>query len=340
MTLPGVVLTGILPVAALLSAVACLAWLRFARSQRLLDLPGGRRVHSRATPRGGGIGIALVMVAVFVGLGLASAAPAASLWSCLAAGTALLAMMGLADDLRPLSPLAKFAVQLLAVAVMLWPLQVLPAESLAGHWLLLLPAVILWVNIWNFMDGSHGLVAVQALLIALAVCLLPGQTPALRLAALALAGACIGFLPFNLPEARLFLGDVGSHALAAAVIGLLLTSVHYRTLSLPEALMLSSVLLVDALSTLARRLFAGKKLWRAHREHLYQFAVRRGFAPWRVCLGYGVLTVIAILIVFACRQAGDGGVPAYGVAGWGLVLALGHAMVRRRLLDRHREVRA
>ncbi len=340
MTLPGVVFTGILPVAALLSAVACLAWLRFANSRRLLDLPGGRRVHTRATPRGGGIGIALAMITVFAGLGFASPAPNASLWVCLAAGTALLAMMGLADDLRPLSPLAKFAVQLLAVAVMLWPLQVLPAESLAGHWLLLLPAVILWVNIWNFMDGSHGLIAVQALLIALAVCLLPGQTPALRLAALALAGACLGFLPFNLPEARLFLGDVGSHALAAAVIGLLLASVHYRTLSLPEALMLSSVLLVDALSTLVRRLFAGKKLWRAHREHLYQFAVRRGFAPWRVCVAYGALTVVAILFVFGCRQAGAGDVLAAGVAGWGMLLAVGHALVRRRLLDRHRAERA
>ena len=92
----------------------------------------------------------------------------------------------------------------------------------------------------------------QALLIALAVCLLPGQTPALRLAALALAGACIGFLPFNLPEARLFLGDVGSHALAAAVIGLVAGQRSLPHVVLARGmLMLSSVLLVDALSTLA-----------------------------------------------------------------------------------------
>jgi UDP-N-acetylmuramyl pentapeptide phosphotransferase/UDP-N-acetylglucosamine-1-phosphate transferase len=161
----------------------------------------------------------------------------------------------------------------------------------------------------------------------------PDQMPVIRLASLALAGACVGFLPFNLPNARLFLGDVGSHAIAGAVIGLTLLSVHSGSLSLPEACMLSSVLWVDALITLVRRTFAGRTLWRAHREHLYQFAVRRGFAPWRVCLAYAVLTALAMIGMFAikARPLGD----QWGVAAaWFVALTGMHAVARRRLLER------
>lgn len=321
----------VFPAAAVASAIACVLWLKFAASRRLLDLPGGRRVHTVATPRGGGIGIALVMIASFAGIANATSLDPAP-WFALATATALLAAMGLFDDLRPMRALAKFAAQLLAVLVMLWPLGL--GDSGAGWaWVAIVAAVILWVNVWNFMDGSHGLVAVQALLIALALGLLPGQVPALCLASFALAGACLGFLPFNLPTARVFLGDVGSHAIAAAVIGLTLSSVYRGSLSLPEACMLSSVLWVDALITLVRRTLAGRTLWRAHREHLYQFAVRRGFAAWRVCVAYAALTVLAAIGVFAMQGrpiASQWGV----VAAWFVVLGAMHALARRRLLDR------
>lgn len=331
MSLPGLAPSGVFLAAAIASALACVLWLKFAASRQLLDLPGGRRVHTVATPRGGGIGIALVMVVAFAGIGQATSLDP-SPWIAMAIATALLAAMGLFDDLRPMRALAKFAAQLLAVLVLLWPLGL--GEAGAGWaWLVIVGAVILWVNVWNFMDGSHGLVAVQALLIALALCLLPGQSPALRLASLALAGACIGFLPFNLPVARVFLGDVGSHAIAAAVIGLTLSSVYQGSLSLPEAFMLSSILWVDALITLVRRTLAGRTLWKAHREHLYQFAVRRGIAPWRVCLGYAALTIVAALGVFAMHERPPD--EQWGLtAGWIAMLAVTHALVRRRLLAR------
>ncbi len=321
---------GVFTAAVLASALACFAWLRIVGGRYLLDLPGGRRVHTTATPRGGGIGIALVMVLAFFWVGQALTSNSAP-WFAAATATGLLAVMGLLDDLRPMRALAKFAAQLLAVIVLLWPFG-LGTENVAG-WaaVLVVAGVIGWVNIWNFMDGSHGLIALQALLIALALAILPGQAPTVRVASFALAGACVGFLPFNLPEARLFLGDVGSHAVAAAVIALTLLSVYLKTLSMPEACLLSSVLWVDALITLWRRLIAGKKLWRAHREHLYQFAVRRGFAPWRVCMAYALLTLLAVLMMFS-SHAWPSSAQWLLVATWFVVLAFAHGLTRRHLL--------
>ena len=330
MFITGGMFAGVFAAAVLVSALACFVWLRIAAGRHLLDLPGGRRVHTTATPRGGGIGIALVMVLAFFWAGRTLPANAAP-WFAAATATGLLAVMGLLDDLRPMRALAKFAAQLLAVVVLLWPLGLGAANVAVWAAILVVAAVIGWVNLWNFMDGSHGLIAVQALLISLALAALPGQTPAVRLAALALAGACLGFLPFNLPEARLFLGDIGSHAIAAAVIALTLLSVYEHTLSLPEACLLSSVLWVDALITLLRRALAGKTLWRAHREHLYQFAVRRGFAPWRVCAAYAVLTLFAVLTLIASRDWSQSAQWSLVVA-WFLALAIAHGLVRRHLL--------
>jgi UDP-N-acetylmuramyl pentapeptide phosphotransferase/UDP-N-acetylglucosamine-1-phosphate transferase len=334
----GAALAGTFAGALIVSACACFAWLRLASHRGLLDQPGGRRVHTQATPRGGGVGIALVMIVVFSGLALLGGS-ASGLWAGAAGATAVLAAMGLVDDLSPLGAVAKFCAQLLAVIALMAPLGTDWSRGMVWLVPVAMLAVILWINVWNFMDGSHGLVAVQALLLALVLWLLPGQLPEIRVAALALAGACLGFLPFNLPDARVFLGDVGSHALAAAVIALMLLSVRYRTLSLPEVAMLSSVLWVDALVTLCRRTLAGKKLWRAHREHLYQFAVRRGFAPWRVCAAYAFVTALVAIGVIASHDwpAAD---QARLALVWITALVVGHGLVRRRLLDRPRRVPA
>jgi UDP-N-acetylmuramyl pentapeptide phosphotransferase/UDP-N-acetylglucosamine-1-phosphate transferase len=144
---------------------------------------------------------------------------------------------------------------------------------------------------------------VQALLIALALALWPGQESAARLAALALAGACLGFLPFNFPRARVFLGDVGSHALGAAVFGLLWWSWRDGALGLAQALLLASAVLLDSGLTLLRRLLAGKKVWHAHREHLYQYAVRSGHSHAAVALSYGGWTLLAALLGWVGRGA-------------------------------------
>ena len=280
--------------AAAISALLTWVWIALARRWRVQDEPGHRRLHDQPTPRGGGVALALgwwLGLAVLWSQG-AVAAPVPGLLLVTAAFLA----GGLLDDLFDLSALAKLGLQLLAAIALFTPL--LPAEVRAN-----LPVVgmlclglLYFVNSWNFMDGSNGMITVQALVIALAVGTWPGQDPALRLAALALAGACVGFLPFNFPKARVFLGDSGSYLLGSAVFLLLLASCGAGVITLLQALLLASVFLLDTLLTLARRVLRGRPFWRAHREHLFQYAVRKGHSHARVALGYAVATAVAWLL--------------------------------------------
>ncbi len=274
--------------AAALSALCAAAWIAIARRVDLWDQPGARRLHTRATPRGGGIGIALLATAIclwWAAAGRAYFFPAAL-------GTALFALIGLIDDFRPLSALPKLLAQLAAAAV-------LCAADANSAWLvlgLLILGCAYWVNIVNFMDGSNGLVGLQGLVLALVLAAWPGQGREVSLVALVLAGACAGFLPFNLGVAKVFLGDVGSHAVGAALFVLFLASWRSGALPLASALTLATPLLLDSGLTLAARIRAGRTPWRAHREHLYQYAVRTGAPHIKVALAYAGWTLASSLL--------------------------------------------
>lgn len=273
---------GFVVVAGLVSAAVAGAWRRYAR-HRVLDLPDARRLHQVPTPRGGGLGIAVVLLAATPWLGPGGLA--------FALGLGLTAGAGLLDDLRPLPAPAKLALQGLGALpiALAWPL--LPAlwgplAAVAAAWLL----VLALVNLWNFMDGSNGLAASQALLFGAAMAVLAGAgTPAAWLG-LALAAGALGFLPWNLPRARLFLGDVGSHALGYAVAGLTLLALRDGEVAAWQPLLLASAFLVDGGLTLLGRLARREKVWLPHRQHLYQRAIAHGASHARVCLAYAAWT--------------------------------------------------
>ena len=278
-------------VAAVGSGLLTAAWIRFATRRQLVDLPGPRRVHDAATPRGGGIGIAVLVVATFGWLAAQAAYLPALAW--VAGGIGLFAALGLFDDIRSLHALPKFAVQLLAAAMLV---SAVPAPGALGWlaWPITVLACAYTVNLFNFMDGSNGLVAVQGFVISLAVACWPGQVDGLSVAGFVLAGACAGFLPFNLPKARVFLGDVGSHAIGAGVFALLLLSWNESVLGLAECLLFATPVLIDTGYTLLRRARAGRPVWRAHREHLYQYGVRSGNSHLAICLAYAGWTTISV----------------------------------------------
>ena len=278
-------------VAAVGSGLLTAAWTNFATRRQLVDLPGARRVHDAPTPRGGGIGIALLVVATFAWLASQVAHPPLLAW--VAGGIGLFSALGLLDDIRPLHALPKLTIQLLAAAIVV---SAIPGPSVPGWWAwaLTVLACAYTVNLFNFMDGSNGLVAVQGLVISLAVACWPGQVEWLSVAGFVLAGACAGFLPFNVPKARVFLGDVGSHAIGAGVFSLLLLSWNQSVLGLAECLLFATPVLIDTGYTLVRRARAGRPVWRAHREHLYQYAVRSGNSHLAVCLAYAAWTTLSI----------------------------------------------
>ncbi len=303
-TEPGAV--PLLAVAAGASAVLTAAWTALARHRGIQDAPGQRRLHDAPTPRGGGVAIACVLLAAMLVRPPAGFGPGGALlpWWGLAVGLALFTLVGALDDLRPLPVLAKFAGQWLAGAVLAWAL-LLGSPGPFG-WLgfgALLIAAVYFVNIWNFMDGSNGLVAVQSLLLSLALAWWPGQGADLRLLGLVLAGACLGFLPFNLPRARVFLGDAGSHLLGAALFVLLVLSWRRGVIGGPAALLLPGAMLIDSGLTLLRRALAGRPVWRAHREHLYQYAVRSGHSHLAVCVAYAACTGVFVAAARICDSS-------------------------------------
>lgn len=257
-------------------------------------------MHAVPTPRGGGIAIALVFLA---GLGwLSRQSPPAPGAGALLLGVGAFAALGFVDDIFPLPTLLKFVLQWLAAAALV--LGIAGGWALGWVWLVVLVVACCYVvNIWNFMDGSNGLITVQALLVALAIAFWPGQSGPLRSASLLLAAACAGFLPFNLPVARVFLGDVGSHALGAAVFGLLLLAWKQGSIGLLQSILIMSALLIDSGLTLARRLLTGRRVWRAHRDHLFQYAVRRGHSHAGVCLAYAAATSLAIAMAATAGAA-------------------------------------
>jgi UDP-N-acetylmuramyl pentapeptide phosphotransferase/UDP-N-acetylglucosamine-1-phosphate transferase len=289
--------------AAALSAALCAAASAYARRRGLLDLPGRRRSHAVPTPRGGGIGIVGAVLAIALGpRAIAGDALAATL------GAALLAVaaIGWWDDHRPLSARLRLVVHLgAALAVALGVLGA-PHDLPAAAALVLVALAIAWsVNLHNFIDGINGLLGLQALAIASvlgASAALAGEDVLARWCVV-VAAACAGFLPFNLPRARIFLGDVGSGALGLLLGALALLAWRRGVLDGGALLMLLSACAVDATATLVSRMARGRRWWRPHREHLYQWLVRSGASHDRVALLYLAWTAAVVPLLLAARAA-------------------------------------
>ncbi len=295
-----------------LSALVTAGARRYALRRNLLDHPGGRRSHVVATPRGGGIAIVTVLllacaVAVFIW-------PDLALYPAVfALGLLMVAGIGWWDDHRPRPALARLAVHAVASLLLAW----IAWRAGAGlvHVVLVALFAVSLVNIWNFMDGINGLAVTQAILVAVGLALL--LPAALAWAGWVLAAACLGFLPFNFPKARIFLGDVGSGALGYALAALvalssMVTSVSWILLVVPM-----TAFLVDAGFTLLSRILAGERWMEAHRQHLYQRLVQAGASHGAVTLWYSVFTVFGITLAAIIKaQPVNSIVAAMGGIAW------------------------
>ncbi len=246
-------------------------WLarRYALSRRLIDQPGDRRSHATPTPRGGGISIVVAMLLALAWTAWADPARMA-LYAAIAIGLTLVAGIGWLDDHRPLPVLSRLATHIVAAAILAWGVHGAGGTGVAMSCAFLLAVVL--TNIWNFMDGINGLAASQAALVGAGCALLAGaqvgggMTPWL---ALALMAACLGFLPFNFPRARIFLGDVGSGALGFVLAALLGMQISTDAGRLPVLLLPLSAFAIDAALTLGSRMVRQRTLVAAsHRARL------------------------------------------------------------------------
>jgi UDP-N-acetylmuramyl pentapeptide phosphotransferase/UDP-N-acetylglucosamine-1-phosphate transferase len=312
------------------------------RRLAVIDVPGGRSSHSMPTPRGGGAPIA-------VGLLVAAAlTPAANRDEVLAflAAVGFFGLVGMLDDLRGLRPLLRLklqagvsaAVTLLLIGRLSLPL---PLRAVAAV------AAVVWlagfVNAFNFMDGVNGISGAHALVGGLVyACLGEWRQDTLMVTGgLATAiGAC-AFLPWNagLPwnggPARVFLGDVGSYALGAALAVLaacaILRGVPAEAAAGPVALYLA-----DTAWTLQRRIRRGDRWLEAHRTHIYQRWCDAGLSHQEVTAVTAAATVLLCALGLASLVASTPVRLTADLAGAGLLAAyVGSPRVLARIGKRH-----
>ncbi|MGN4051347.1 MraY family glycosyltransferase [Pseudomonas sp. SM4] len=271
---------------------------RYAVAQSLMDVPNERSSHSVPTPRGGGVAIvvAFILLLPFLyGLGFLDLN---LLYGLLGSG-ALVAIVGFADDHGHIAArwrlLGHFVAAVWALYWMtgLAPLSVFGASIDFGWSGTVLASVYLvWMlNLYNFMDGIDGIASVQAVFVCLASCFVSWMvgSDATLWAALLLSFAVAGFLFWNFPPAKIFMGDAGSGFLGI-VLGVLSLYSAWSSANLIWCwLILLGVFVVDATMTLLIRLSRKEKVYQAHRSHAYQFAARK-YASHKV-VTFGVAAV-------------------------------------------------
>ena len=297
-------------VAVLLTAAA----LGYARRRGLIDLPGQRRSHSAPTPRGGGVGI--IGAAVLVGIpAWYWIDPAIHWYRLVALGIAVVAvaLVGWRDDHSALPVMPRLAVQIGASLLAGASVLSAPAGTAPGAWWALVPLAIVltgFINAHNFMDGIDGILGQQGAFVLIGCGLLAQATGSFGLAAFSFAAAlgCVGFLFFNAPPARIFMGDVGSGALGLLIGVVAALLVQRDAAMLWPCLILSSAFLVDSGLTLARRVLGGQRWYAPHRQHLYQWLVRVRWSHAQTDGAYLAwnIAVVAPLAWFAFRWGGQG----------------------------------
>ena len=242
-----------------------------------LDQPNGRKVHVRPVPKGGGLGTVLATLAVLAWQSRTDPALAA-LATGLLGGGALIATVAFLDDLRDWPFTVKLAAQAAAAALVagsgVWVHAVGPIPLGVAGPVLTFGWILYVTNAVNFMDGVNGLAAGVCAIAGVALVIaVPGGV---GLAGLLLAAGLAGFLPFNFPHARIFMGDVGSQFCGFVLAVLAIAAAR----TAPDALLVVplalGVLLLDVAFTLVRRAWAGERVTEGHRGHLYQLAHRAG----------------------------------------------------------------
>ncbi|MEO7856648.1 MAG: glycosyltransferase family 4 protein, partial [Gemmatimonadaceae bacterium] len=261
-----------------------------AVSHGMIQHPTHRGSHDIPTPRGGGLGVVIAIVGAFMILQTASSDP--FVLACVAAGVAV-AVVGWLDDRGGLSVRARLIVHVLA-GITVGALAVrdtspaIVTVALFGWWAFW---TVSSINLVNFMDGINGLVASQVAIFGASLMLFSWQDATSSWYAAAIAAGCVGFLPWNFPRARIFLGDVGSGALGflvpfIAILVMLETGIDVVSAHLPLL-----PLFGDATVTIVRRWRLGEKLTTPHRSHLYQRLANGGFGHTRVTLLYACASV-------------------------------------------------
>lgn len=276
---------------------------RFGKKLRLLDIPNERSLHTNPVPRGGGLAFIFSFLLGSFFLMQQGLLPPLLFKAFMIAGIPI-AVIGLLDDLFHSSILIRFIVHTLAAIAVLWLFHGMPVLDLGFSvwhwnqlgWLIGILGLVWMTNFYNFMDGMDGLSGSEGIFVGLNIVLLllfQGQTelvPALLL----LCFSIFGFLLWNLPPAKLFMGDCGSGFLGFIFGIFLITSTNQSLLTPWQWLIVFGAFWVDATLTLLRRVINGEKWYQAHANHAFQHAILY-WGDRKVLLGFLCINVLWLL---------------------------------------------
>ncbi|EIV93306.1 glycosyltransferase family 4 protein, partial [Frankia sp. QA3] len=297
-----------------------------------IDEVTARSSHQAPTPRGGGIAVVLGLFAgVLVTILTHGGADSPNLLPLIAAA-ALFGLIGLAEDLAGVTAMRRLALHtatsfVVAAMAVLGAVLGDPAPSIPTVLLVTVVAPI-WitgfVNVFNFMDGINGISAVTAALAGGAFAALGAahDLPTVTAGGVLVAASALGFLPFNFPRARVFLGDVGSYALGS-VLAVLTVQAVLAGIPPEPALAPTALYLADTSATLARRIHAGEQWYSPHRSHAYQRLTIAGWSHARVTGLVAATTALLVVLSLAAFGPLPGRLAADTAAGLVLLAYLG-----------------
>jgi UDP-N-acetylmuramyl pentapeptide phosphotransferase/UDP-N-acetylglucosamine-1-phosphate transferase len=350
--------------AALFSSAALTAYLTSGRARlRILDHPNERSLHHTPVPRTGGLAILVGLAAgMVVALAMDALVPGASgewvgwgkempireafpelLW--LLGGAVPVAMVSFLDDRKGVGVVPRFAVHVAATFVLLaggLALRALDLGIWGWAWPVSLGALfsglfVVWMtNLYNFMDGMDGFAGGMGLIGFGFLGLfgwLAGES-GYALICWMTSLACLGFLIFNFPPARIFMGDTGASTLGFWAGALILWADGRGMFPFWAGVLVFSPFIVDATVTLLRRLLDGEKVWQAHRSHYYQRLVQLGWGHRKTVLAEYSVMLAAGLSGLILLQLANPLLVLPGLLLWVfiyLVLAMVVGWVERRL---------
>ncbi|MEA1968536.1 MAG: glycosyltransferase family 4 protein [Thermodesulfobacteriota bacterium] len=268
-------------------AAGAWACARFGTFAGFVDYPSRRSSHVKPTPKGGGIGVLVAFIISSIIL---------ECHICFWLPVVFVAILGLMDDRKGISPFVRLCLQTGAAFVMVLAVFSMGSGSFNFCY------IIFWVifitgtaNCYNFMDGINGIAGLTASALFFLCWLFlrsSGSDTLLSVLVLSLLFACLGFLPFNFPGAKVFMGDCGSLMIGFLFGGIVLISVN----SINDFFLYIAFLFpfyADAVTTMVIRIKKRENLFKAHRSHLYQILVNEaGFSHFVVALLYFVVQMI------------------------------------------------
>jgi FlaA1/EpsC-like NDP-sugar epimerase/UDP-N-acetylmuramyl pentapeptide phosphotransferase/UDP-N-acetylglucosamine-1-phosphate transferase len=288
-----------------------------------IDVPGELSIHTRPTPRTGGLAIIVgfLIATAYVWWSRTLATESQAVLPGVLAGGVIIALAGFLDDVRRISPLSKLLGQFLAASVAIGLGVQTHFLPLAGIGLALtLFYLVGSANAVNWLDGMDGLAGGLTLIASIClglVAIIQGNE-LVAVLAFALMGAVLGFLPFNFPRARVFMGDVGSLFLGfiLASLGVLLADQPYNLLRFVAPLAVLGVLILNTVLALARRLLRREDLFSGDRDHTYDILARQWGSRWAVGITWAVSAFLGCVAVVAAWVEGWSGMTLVALATW------------------------